>query len=127
MPPREVDANLHVQKSPRPNTVLLKFSDRKFRNFLYSAVKRMHNSELNNDLYINEYLTYYDYSILKSLKTEKRRRSEGDLPNFHSVYSFEGKIYVKMHLDEQSNQALHVKNHSTVREFVSKLDGDSLI
>ena len=128
MPPREVDANLHVQKSPRPNTVLLKFSDRKFKNFLYSARKRMRNSELNlNYLYINEYLTSYNYSILKSLKTEKRRRSEGDLPNFHSVYSFEGKIYVKMHLDEQSNQALHVKNQSTVREFVSKLDGDSRI
>ena len=128
MPPREVDANLHVQKTPRPNSVLLKFSDRKFKNFLYSARKRMRNSESNlNDLYINEHLTSYNYSILKYLKTEKRRRSEGNLPNFHSVYSFEGKIYIKMHLDEQSNQAVHVKNHSSIQEFVSKLDGDSPI
>ena len=54
MPPREVDANLHVQKSPRPNKALLQFSDRKCKNFLYSARKRMRNSEVNlNDLHIN--------------------------------------------------------------------------
>ena len=42
MNPREIDTNLYARKSPRLNTVLIKFSDKKQN---YSAWKKLRNRE----------------------------------------------------------------------------------
>ena len=123
MSPREIDANVYVQKTRRPNTVMLKLSDKKFKSFIYSARKTLRNSSSNlTGLYINEYLTSYNYTLLKKLKTEKKRRNENNLPNFNSVYSFEGRVFVKLHGSEQSGEAIHMKNSNILMEFLGKLD-----
>ena len=125
MPPREIDSNLNVQKTPRPNTVLLKFSDKRFKIFLFSARKKLRISQADlSGLYIIEHLTSYNYSLLKALKSEKKHRYENNLPNFNSVYSFEGKVYVKLPGDESPNLALHIKNPASMNEFLRKLVAD---
>ena len=87
MSPREIDANFNVQKTPRPNTVLLKFSDKRFKIFVYPAHKKLRISQADlSGLYINKNLTSYNYSLLKALKSEKKHRYENNLPNFNSVY-----------------------------------------
>ena len=121
---REIDANLYAQKSPRLNTVLIKFSDRRFKIFLYSARKRLRNGEGDSlrNLYINEYLTSYNYDILKKLKQEKKRLEENGSPSFASVYSFEGRVFVKRNLDDATNQAIHVRNPTVMKEFISSIN-----
>ena len=124
MNPREIDTNLYAQKSPRLNTVLINFSDKKFKMFLYSARKKLQNGEgdLLRKLYINEYLISYNYDILKKLKKEKKRLEETVSPSFASVYSFEGRVFAKRYLDDGTNQATHVRNPNVVREFLSSIN-----
>ena len=124
MNPREIDANLYAQRSPRLNTVLIKFSDKRFKIFSYSARKKLRNEEgdLLRNLYINEYLTSYNYDILKKLKKEKKRLEKTGSPSFASVYSFEGRVFVKRNLDDGTNQATYVKNPTVMKEFISSIN-----
>ena len=122
MSPWEIDANVYVKKTRRPNTVILKLSDKKLKCFIYSARKTLRNSSNLTGLYINEYLSSYNYILLKKLKTEKKRRNENNLPNFNSVYFFEGRVFVKLRGTEQSREAIHMKNSNILMEFLGKLD-----
>ena len=118
---REIDSQFTVKKLPRNNTVLVTFSDKKFKRFIFAAKKRLRleNVEICNNLYINENLTSYNYSILKKLKLEKTRRFLEKIPTFESVYAFEGKVYVKKSRSEQS--AVCISNTREYMEFLDSL------
>ena len=124
MESHEVDTSLIAQRSNHPNCLMIKFSLKRFKNFLFAARKRARadptKAENLRELFINEYLTSYNYKLLKNLKNEKRRRHDENLVNFRSVYSFEGRVFVKMNVS--TNDAIHVKNPAILNEILNKLD-----
>ena len=119
MSSREIDTNMEVRKLPRENTVLLVLSDLRFKRFIYAARKKLRANfpDRYESLYINENLTNYNYSFLKFLKDEKKRRTECEAP-IVSVYSFDGKVFVKSGV---SDTAVHISNRSSLKSFLSQL------
>ena len=81
----------------RSYAVLLRFSYRRFKTFLFKAKKniRQKSKAKYKHLFINDNITSFNYSILITFKEKKRRRFESALTGFEAVYCFEGKVYVK--------------------------------
>ena len=88
MPNHEIDDQMHVAKLPQPNTVMITLSHHRFKIFLFRAKKelRINNAQVYSDLFINENLSSMNYSLLKQLKSEKKRRNGNNLANFQVVY-----------------------------------------
>ena len=72
---REIDQNCYVRKSKRANTVVVTFSDRRFKLFMYRARKKLRSEDNGgtNELFLNDNLTTYNFSILMNLKREKKK------------------------------------------------------
>ena len=120
---RSIDVNLQVKKTARTNTVLILFSHRRFKAFVYAAKKRLNQDNDRNvsNLYLNENLTSYNFHLLMTLKRERKRRSEECIPNFETVYSFEGKIFTKKKRTDPNDNAVHIKNPSDLNKFLQIL------
>ena len=124
MEPRTVDANMQVNKSSRNNTVIIILSHRRYKAFIYSARKnlRQRNEEVSTDLFVNDSLTSYNFKLLMKLKNEKRMRIENDRTTFASVYSYEGKIFIKMTRNEPQTAALHIKSPMQFSKLLRDLE-----
>ena len=121
---REVDVNMTVFKSSRPHTVIIKCSDRKYKLFIYSARKKLRsdNPQLCEQLFINDDLTSFNFSLLMRLKNEKKLRHQDGKPNFESVYTFNGKVFVKISRSDPSENSIHVKNSECIESLLSRID-----
>ena len=124
---RDIDANMMVKKVTRENTVLVTFSHRRFKISLFKAKKliRTNNVSFSSDLYINENLTSYNFKLLMQLKREKRLRTEQNKPSFETVYTFEGKVYVKQTKEDSNQQAHHIRSPTCLTDFLLKLNSTS--
>ena len=71
------------KKTRRPHAVIDYLSDVKFKRFIYSYI------------FFSDNLTSLNYKLYKELKLERYRLSSEGSPNYETVYSFEGKTYVK--------------------------------
>ena len=120
---RNIDANLQAKKSPKQNTVIVIFSQRRFKLFLYSAKKKMR--EVSDDsyvgLYINDNLTSYNFKILMELKSKRKSYVQSEDP-FISIYSFEGKIFVKLKKNSPSSNGDHVKSPPQIRHLLEEIN-----
>ena len=116
MEQRTIDLNMSVRNISRDNTVLITFSDRRFKLFFYSAKKRLRSEghESANNLYMNDNLTSYNLSLLMKLKREKNKLSSVGKTVFELLYSYEGKIYVKINKNDPSSSAIHIKKNSCI-------------
>ena len=125
MEAREIDGSMRIRKLPRDHAVLLSLSDRRFKTFLFKAKKniRLKSRVKYEHLFVNDNITSYNYSMLKKLKDEKRRRSESAIPGFETVYCFEGRVYVKK---SKTADALCVSNKKTLAKFIKDLDERTL-
>ena len=123
---REIDQNLNVKKSKRNNTVMVTFSDRRFKIFMYRALKKARSTEDNEleTLFINDNLTSYNFPILMKLKREKKERTTDKKFCFQSCYSFDGKVYIKMLKTDSNEKAIHVRTTSMMQDIVKGLDND---
>ena len=90
MTDREIDTSMSVISKGRPHSVIITFSSRLFKTFLFAARKKLRgeNGDQISTLFINENLTQYNFSLLKLLKSEKKRRIDANLPSFQSVFFF---------------------------------------
>ena len=124
MPPREIDQNFSIMKSKRKNTVIVQFSDRRFKIFLFQARKKLRSTSENDvsDLFLNDNLTSYNYSILSKLKYIRKERRECNKCVFESVYSIDGKIYIKMKSQDPNSESKHIKTNCVLDELVAELD-----
>ena len=123
---RTIDTDFSVKKLPRNNTVMVTFSEMKFKRFLFSARKKIFQlGQPSSELYVNENLTTYNFKMLKTLKMEKKRRSDENLPGFDSVYSFDGKVFVKKVRNTDRSSAIHISNPKQLSEFVESLTNES--
>ena len=120
---REIDTSMSVIRKGRPHSVMITFSSRLFKAFLFAARKRLRgeNSDQISTLFINESLTQYNFSLLKLLKSEKKRRIDANLPSFQSVFSFDGKVYVKAAPDSEK---FHIRNREVYAEFIKTFTRD---
>ena len=124
---RMMDANVFVKKTGRPNTILLTFSDKRFKRFLYIARKNLRNSNVEScrELYINEDLTSYNFALLMKLKRERKRRIAQNLAGFESVYTFEGKVFVKRNKNEDNKEAIYIKSEKVLNSFLLSFEGEA--
>ena len=124
MPNREIDANIKVFKTARQNSVNIKFSDVKYKKFIFITRKKLksENPESWQDLFINEKLSKYNYEILKTLKNERKKRESDSSANFASVYSFEGKIYAKKLVNGERSAGIPISSRKSMNNFLSQLD-----
>ena len=92
---------------------------------MFAARKNLRQNHPANceNLYVNEILTSYNFEILKKLKSEKKRRSENSETSFHSVYSFEGKIFVKKLPSNDSSMCIASKRD--LSKFLAEMDGST--
>ena len=124
---REIDVNFQVRKVGRENTVLVTFSDRRFKRFIFAAKKRLRTSHPDDSInfFINDNLTSFNYNLLKKLKMEKKRRTESLLPSFDSLYVFEGKVYVRISQVNSSMPATCISNEKLLQQFLTSLPVES--
>ena len=125
---REIDANMRIAKFSRANTVLLCLSHKRFKIFLFKSRKKLRDSNPAepNNLYLNEHLTTSNHQILMSLKKSKKLRLDEGLPTFASVYTFEGKVYVKKVINSSNIDAIFVKTLSMATEITNDYAAISL-
>ena len=124
MPPRDIDSAFRVARGSRANTVVNTFSSRKFKTFLFAARKRLRREgeSLASELFLNENLTLYNFALLKLLKSERKRRVDANIESFTSVFSFDGKIYVRRGADSEN---LHIKSRESYEAFINSLDSSN--
>ena len=124
MSPREIDANMIVSRSSKPNTIVLKCSDRKFKVFVYAARKKLRDQSPDDcaGLYINDNLTSYNYTILKKLKTDSKIRTEAQKTTFATVYTYNGKVFVKRFRSDSSENAIHVRTPLCIEKLFDEFD-----
>ena len=117
---RTIDLSMSVRNISRDNTVLIIFSDRIFKLFFYSAKKSLRSAGhvSTNNLYVNGNLTSCNLSLLMKLKQEKNKFSSVGKTVFEVLYSYEGKVYVKMNKNDHSSFAIHVKKHSCINNLL---------
>ena len=121
MTEREIDPNLSATKNGRENSITVNLSRRLFKKFLYVAKGKLRktNPELCENLFINDNLTHYNFSLLKLLKRERRLRYESGTTGFVSVFSLDGKVYVKSSPDSVK---VHIKNMEAYERFIMTVD-----
>ena len=127
MEPRSIDSGLKTQKNSRNGSVKIMFSNIRFKRFLFGAKKKLreNSDDANINLFVNENLTSYNYSILKEVKEEHARRKASNLNNFFCVYSFDGKVYVKMSQSDERDAAIYLQNTKKMTELFARLEGTS--
>ena len=128
METREIDVNMTARKI-KINTVLICFSSKRYKGFLYATRKKLRtsNNPINGDLFINENLTGYNFDLLKKLKRERKSRLDSNCVNkIESVYTFDGKVFVKTNVSSISSGSLHIKNPMSLVEFIDKLNRTSV-
>ena len=124
MPNREIDANLIARKSPKDNKVIITFSDKRFKTFIFKARKKIRdkNQEETDGLFINDHLTTFNYKLLNDLKSERTRRSNEGLPNYEVIYTFNGRIFIKKNKGAPNDDAILIKNHTDYMNLLQSLN-----
>lgn len=118
MDDREIDKNMQVTTSKRENTVVVSYSDQRFKKFTFTAKKKLRENNIDHEgLYVNDYLTSFNYNILNSLRMWKKDRVCRGESCYESVYTYEGKVYIKMKSKE--NKSLYIKNIKTFEQLKS--------
>ena len=122
MEDREIDTNMKVSKLPRENTVRLVFSDVRYKRLIFATRKRIRSEQpsLAEELFINENLTTYNFGILMSLKSERKKRTAAKAPNFDTVYSFEGRVYVKK-VKSTDKSSILISSRKSMENFIGQL------
>ena len=115
---RSIDANMEVRKCPRDNTVTIKCSNIRYKRFLYTANKKLRAETPNNNLYINDNLTTYNYDILKQLKTARKRLIDQGAICFDSVYTFDGKVFIKKSFSDNKENAICIRNRQESTKLI---------
>lgn len=121
MTSREIDSALKVNKIGKPNTVLMTFSSKVFKLFVYSAKKKLRQTdvELVNNFFINDNLTHFNYSLMKLLKAKKKLLSDKH-PKI-TIFSLEGKVFAR--LDNDSDK-IHIKNREICRKIIESISSE---
>ena len=121
LPTRELDNSIQVKKSNRNNTVMVSFSHRRYKGFMYRAKKSLKEANCSDyeGLYINDNLTTYNFKMLMELKDNRKRYTAAEDP-FISTYTHDGRIFVKLK-EFAVREGVHVKNHTQLREIICKL------
>ena len=57
-----------------------------------------------------------------SLKRERSRRRTENRPLFETIYSIDGKVFVKLTRGAPNQEAVNIKTPSMMEDFISKLD-----
>ena len=78
---------------------------------MYRATKKLRSEENGgtNELFLNDNLTSYNFSILMNLKRERKKMQEQNGKIFESVYSIDGKVFIKILKTNSNDSAIHVK------------------
>ena len=120
---REVDANMYVQFTRHPNTILIHFSDHRFKTFLFRAKKNLPRNE--HPIYINEHLTTYNYGILKLAKEERKRLNENLMGLFETIYTYNGRVFIKKQRTDPSSAAILIKTPEGLHELIAELTAEN--
>ena len=83
---------------------------------------RQEDSNLGNDLYVNDNMTLHNYSLLKKMKQEKKRRSDANLPSFESLYVFEGKVFARKNKEDRETHSTWISNKQSMEKFFEMID-----
>ena len=95
--------------------------------FIFKAMKNLRTIKSNKqyNLYINDNLTSYTFSLLKHLKHERNRRPEMSIMNFDVVFCFDGRTFVKRTKSSNSSYALLISNRLSLEKFLENRNIDA--
>ena len=121
---REIDQSFTVHKTSRNNTIIVRLTDRKFKLFLFNARKklRLDNPSTVTDLYLNDNLSSYNFSILMTLKRLRSDRRNANKKVFETTYTIDGKIFVKMQRGDSNENAINIKTKCAIDKLIADLD-----
>ena len=80
---------------------------------------RESNSFAENEVFINDNFTKYNYDIIKKLKEERNQLSEAGRDVYELVYAFERKIFVQKRKGDPTIATIHKITVSAKKSFVS--------
>ena len=123
MEDREIDNVLLARKASRRNTVIIKFSHLRFKKFIYTAKKtlRSNGAAISHDLFVNDNLTSYNFSLLMALKKQRKTLEESGNQCISSVYSFDGKVFARKRTDHSTSDAVHIKTNKCMESFMAEV------
>ena len=102
---------------PDDHTVLVSVPNESVVGDLFKIKKQLRNEKKDDHLFLNEFLTEFNYNLLKSLKAIKSACiKKKQPPLFYSVFSFRGRIYVK--IAEDSDRIL-IKNKHDIKRLLT--------
>ena len=125
---RNIDANRKIKKSKRQNIVQINLSNTRFKKFFYAAKKKIRTDKPENhdNFYLNEYLTAYNFDILKGLKLERKRCSDENMTCFEAVYTYEGQVYIKKRRSNDKNDAICVNTKKLMERIINENKNSSV-
>ena len=126
MDSRHIDSNFQARKGHNENNVIVSFSNKRFKIFMYDAKKllRQSNSPAYQNLFINDDLTPYNFRILMDLKNYRKSIRRANDP-FRSIYTRDGRVFVKMTTDNATAIGTAVKNPTFLHELKNGSAGQS--
>ena len=60
----------------------------------------------------------------ESLKRERNKRRTEKLPNFETVYSLDGRVFVKLTRSSSNNEAIIIKTQSDITGFIDRFESN---
>ena len=120
---REVDVNLTATKAPKDNKIIVSLTHRRFKIFIFKARRKLHleDEDATKELYINDNLTTLNFGLLMKLKRERTRRNNENIQSFDVVYTFNGRVYVKIQRNDTNDNALYIKNCNDYDSLLKRL------
>ena len=100
---------------PDIHTLLISFPNEKTVGELFKIKKELRSENKDDDLFLNEFLTTYNYNLLKSLKSIMavcRKKKQPEI--IYSTFSFRGRIYVKKTKD---SDRILIKDKSDIKKL----------
>ena len=87
-------------------------------------MKRLRQNSAQNrvTVYLNENLSSYNFNLLMKLKRERKRRREEGIATFESVYSFEGRVFVKRKSTDPSESAMLIRSEAAIKVYLQQFD-----
>ena len=88
---------------------------------LYGARNKLRRENPDNvmELYINDNLTHFNFTLLRSLKRERRSRLESQSHSFVSVFSLDGRVYVKTN---SNSEKIHIRDSKSLESYLCSLN-----
>ena len=83
---------------------------------------RQNDPESCDDLFVNDNMTQYNYSLLKELKSEKKKRKDSKRKSFDVLFVRDGKVFAKKDKESDDSYPIWISNMVVLKKFIESIE-----